>query len=680
MERLTRFIGLLLIALFSIAAQPGLFAQFSKTIDIAQKYGITPATGNKTVGESMSLAQARVTFDDVFRRAVECTDKLTDQQILNMTMFEAAHTDALWEGVSLIVQPDFRLHGGLLLSRNRIIWPLGGYRITMPLEYAYNNIEGQGNGVGNLEYGGGYGATEIEPWLERWQDNPRHIVVLRSFHHGSDNFFGYGEGVIIKNFRVNGKAGRWHDPNRAITGVQLWDLGEASDFTDVMVYHCDTGINMVRGTPFTSSGCISVFSNNCAGLAITGGSTASIQTLSGDDNARFVHVRGGYGRPATAGLHIGAVKSEWAIADPNQRTWKPNVWELDGWVRLHIGFFSHATGNAYQDALFIVKPDVNTSHIAVDDFRLFAGANMQVLLRDRVNREAWLFDNGWGSGIQEFRWTSTGGGNLESWPTQATRIEYPFTGGQLGYLRGDPTTGQPVGSFNRTAGTPTWSDVTGSSTAPVTPPSPCTYTYSAWSTCVNGTQTRTVTSSTPAGCTGTPVLTQTCTTSTPTPSPCTYTYSAWSTCVNGTQTRTVVSSTPTGCTGTPVLTQTCTTSTTPPTTGALLTRDNVNVTSDTYSEDINNITVRRIVITGFSRTGTGYSCFAVPDGAVGLNYIGMYPDGNWYFNMQRCNVTTTNGVTTITLPTAVTVSRLGTWIGQGGSMIYRATRVEFFAQ
>lgn len=45
--------------------------------------------------------------------------------------------------------------------------------------------------------------------------------------------------------------------------------------------------------------------------------------------------------------------------------------------------------------------------------------------------------------------------------------------------------------------------------------------------------------------------------------PCTYTYSAWGACVNGTQTRTVISSTPSGCTGIPVLSQTCTGNSTP---------------------------------------------------------------------------------------------------------------------
>jgi hypothetical protein len=89
----------------------------------------------------------------------------------------------------------------------------------------------------------------------------------------------------------------------------------------------------------------------------------------------------------------------------------------------------------------------------------------------------------------------------------------------------------------------------------------CTsFTYSAWGACQsNNTQTRTVASSSPSGCTGgNPVLTRSCTY---TPSTCTsFTYSAWGACQsNNTQTRTVASSSPAGCTGgNPVLTQTCT--------------------------------------------------------------------------------------------------------------------------
>jgi hypothetical protein len=99
--------------------------------------------------------------------------------------------------------------------------------------------------------------------------------------------------------------------------------------------------------------------------------------------------------------------------------------------------------------------------------------------------------------------------------------------------------------------------------AGITCPVECSsYTYSAWSECQpDGTQTRTVVSKSPEGCTGDPdpsLLSQSCEYS----EPCTsYTFSEWSECrPNDTQTRTVVSKFPEGCTGDPdpsQLTQSC---------------------------------------------------------------------------------------------------------------------------
>jgi hypothetical protein len=115
--------------------------------------------------------------------------------------------------------------------------------------------------------------------------------------------------------------------------------------------------------------------------------------------------------------------------------------------------------------------------------------------------------------------------------------------------------------------------------SPPPPPTPklttdtCTdFTYSDWTTCINGNQNRVITSYIPPNCTGgkTPELTQGCTAPTPpvpvppvppvpVPSTCTsFTYSDWSDCQNKKQTRKVATSSPTGCTGgSPVLTQTC---------------------------------------------------------------------------------------------------------------------------
>jgi len=64
---------------------------------------------------------------------------------------------------------------------------------------------------------------------------------------------------------------------------------------------------------------------------------------------------------------------------------------------------------------------------------------------------------------------------------------------------------------------------------------------------------RTTMQQTLASCTTCP-----CDVSAPEPQPCTYTYSSWSACQpNGTQSRAVISQTPTGCTGTPILSQSC---------------------------------------------------------------------------------------------------------------------------
>jgi len=97
--------------------------------------------------------------------------------------------------------------------------------------------------------------------------------------------------------------------------------------------------------------------------------------------------------------------------------------------------------------------------------------------------------------------------------------------------------------------------------------------YSQWGNCAqNGTQTRTITNKTPDGCTqNNPTLTQECTyTPLTSTKQCTnFTYSQWSTCSStGTQTRSILTSSPNGCTGgnlseltktcTPEITKTCT--------------------------------------------------------------------------------------------------------------------------
>ena len=89
----------------------------------------------------------------------------------------------------------------------------------------------------------------------------------------------------------------------------------------------------------------------------------------------------------------------------------------------------------------------------------------------------------------------------------------------------------------------------------------CTsYTYNDWSACANNTQSRTIKTQTPSGCTNTAsaILTQSC--SGDGGSACTsYTYNDWSACANGQQSRTIKTQTPAGCnnTATAILAQSC---------------------------------------------------------------------------------------------------------------------------
>lgn len=90
-------------------------------------------------------------------------------------------------------------------------------------------------------------------------------------------------------------------------------------------------------------------------------------------------------------------------------------------------------------------------------------------------------------------------------------------------------------------------------------PADCNYTYSDWSDCQpNGTQTRSVVSSTPPGCKGTPVLSQTCLYKPPPGPPCQYEYDRGDCQPDNMRSLTVLSKTPEGCEGIPLLTETCT--------------------------------------------------------------------------------------------------------------------------
>ncbi len=230
--------------------------------------------------------------------------------------------------------------------------------------------------------------------------------------------------------------------------------------------------------------------------------------------------------------------------------------------------------------------------------------------------------------------------------------------------------------------TTTTTNTTNTSTTTTTVPTCNFFNYSDWSSCqTDGTQTRTVVSSYPSGCTGGgPVLSQTCTYVAPTtittacdpnrpyvnsmnqdnctwsggtwnttncvctcpvnyhfqgtgclytPPACSFDYSVWSSCpATGQQTRTVLLTYPTGCTeGTPVLSQSCvyTNTTANPTTSGTTNTTTTTTTTNT----INTTNTASTINVASSCTSFTYSDWSScqTDGTQTRTVVSSLPNG-----------------------------------------------------
>lgn len=151
----------------------------------------------------------------------------------------------------------------------------------------------------------------------------------------------------------------------------------------------------------------------------------------------------------------------------------------------------------------IIAKSGDASHMGIDLGSMPNGKGLDIVLENNI--------------VQGFQWTwiqgsngktaitgmivrnndayQNGNNNIPLWPA-GNPINYTYTGNQAVNPQFDSNYVSALGIGYKPAGTP--------------PPSQCTYTYSAWGACVNGTQTRTVISALPQGCTGTPILTQLC--------------------------------------------------------------------------------------------------------------------------------------------------------------------------
>lgn len=488
--------------------------------NLRDDYDLTPLDGKRQLRDFTTLDQAKVNYADTWRSLVEerapsgqprFSTVQAEQRLLNMSPYDAAFNDAIWKN-----SPYIPLAGsaGLLLSNNKITIPLGGWWATTTSRIAYGITEGEGSFNANDQ--SGLGGTEVHLWHEKWQDDKVNMVLMTAFHGGSDNFYAYSEGQQVHNLRLNGHADTLKRAGRTITGFRAWDAGSGSNYSNMFIHHCDEGLDVVRGTPFTGSGSFGLFSNTVCGLCVTGGSGGSqgFETVELDDNGRGIWVRPGWGRPAGCELEIDLTKMEQLVTPA--RYYAPNTIVLEGWVDATFTAISVAAAWGYLGDLIDLNANVNTSKVEIGSLRVFGNKVYQNVIYDRLNKKHLPFDIGYTSRIKKVEWYSDMGGTVFVKPnTAATMVPTTRGPGRLGYLKAGPD-GQPLGSFDLLLTKPSWTDEGGLGGTPGPNPSPCTtWTMGPWSTCVGGQRSRAVTPF-PAGCTGTPpskpVETQSCVT------------------------------------------------------------------------------------------------------------------------------------------------------------------------
>ncbi len=484
----------------------------SVTINLSSYPKAITANGKKVLSELFTVAEAKAAFPDCFR-AMQTMRQWTDAQVMGLALFNAMYTDAVWRGAQhqTISNSAGVKVGDRILSRNRVVCDVyGAWWQNDYLYYAFGTYDFPNGGPGNAADGGDLGGFEILHWHERWAgpgSNRAHgdRVLFSAQHGGSDVLVDYSEGTWFNGaLRIDGRAGNYaRATGPPIVGIEFWDFGEVSSAPGLFVHHCDIGVRFARSTPGNCPYTMSCFSNNVAGFEFAGGiANLDMSMLSGDDNPDLWRMVPMYGRPATFNGHFDCVKSEWSVTEANIRLWKPQHYEMEGRFRLTIDMLTYASTHARTSTMFRVNPTIDDSYIHVQAMEVYSKWGPDYLLVDLANRKAWKY-TAYAIG---FEYSSLNGGKLTCWPVPCDEVPLPYTG-RSGYVA--------LGAQLGADGSPFWDDVTGNGGTIAPPATTCTYTYSPWSTCINGTQNRTVTSKTPTGCTTpAPVTSQSCTVTT----------------------------------------------------------------------------------------------------------------------------------------------------------------------
>jgi hypothetical protein len=347
----------------------------------------------------------------------------------------------------------------------------------------------------------GNASTELVYDHARWID-PRAIrAVIISANWGTSTYL---ESIYISDVRVNGRGPHWKDNSYDQHGIALQIMGETAAIGRVYVENCNGHGVWVNGAGPGRIEHLTTFDNALAGLYATseksGGTNGNslgfleVQHISGDNNAWVVLNRQG---PA---MSIGYLKNEDGLSAQRGRPKKGQVCiEAWGWVNIYAAQVTHAINGASGPA-FVVNSTANKSRLRVEQYSAVANnANVDqgssALLMDLRSKQVWrpANQNAQDVTVMDFTWTGLGTASTFTCSEPMGVISHNFTT--------RPGLATTYAGYNYAAGTPVW-DATGGTVVTPPTPTPCAFTYGAWSACMNGQQTRTATAS-PAGCTGT---------------------------------------------------------------------------------------------------------------------------------------------------------------------------------
>ena len=426
--------------------------------------------------------------------------------VLQLSEFVMAHNDGVWSGC-----PDYTAGCG---SRRDVLDPAGKFPINFPLHAANQRSTGQGSSpFYYLPKGAGFvsvGSTEL--WLNRkdWLGPDSLMNIFQSSVYGNAGIFAYSEATVIEQYNLDGRCGDWLIDSYHSSGIAMWDMGECSEIHNVFAHHFNnSGFELVRGTPNTVFNCSSFF-NNEYGYCVIGGSqgTHRFITTSGDANGLALYgCIDGYNRPGGGTWTINGQKMETngdtnAVDEPGKPQVFFRAWAPGGLgIYLNAGFSNISCRNngIWIDSEILIDDLLGVTNTI--DATNFAGVDYKNVLRVAGKRYSVPYQV---YGAPSFHYTSANGGQFYGlFENSAATIISSSCIAQLNGLPRNPETGQPIGSFDYTACTPAY-DPHGPSGGS------CTYTYSEWGPCINGTHTRTVINASPPGCTGTPVLSESC--------------------------------------------------------------------------------------------------------------------------------------------------------------------------